>query len=180
MRADAQQNYDRLLTAAARAFAADGPDTSLKAIAQEAGVGIGTLYRRFPTREDLVEATYRNEVVRLCETADELLAAHPPLDALRTWMARYADFMATKYGMAGALRAVLADEGDRRRTRGLLTDAIGAILAAGVADGTVAPGLEPYDVLMSLGGVSIVAGEADQGDRVARLIDLLLTGIAAR
>jgi AcrR family transcriptional regulator len=180
MRADARQNHTRLLEAAARAFAEHGPEASLKAIAKDAGVGIGTLYRRFPTREDLVEATYRNEVVRLAATAGELLAEHPPVDALRAWMVRYADFMATKYGMAGALRAVLADEGGRMQTRALLTEALASILAAGVADGTIAAGLDPYDVLMSLGGISIVAGEKDQGDRVHRLIDLLLNGIAAR
>jgi AcrR family transcriptional regulator len=180
MRADARQNHDRLLDAAARAFARDGPEASLKAIAQDAGVGIGTLYRRFPTRQDLVEATYRNEIVRLCATAPELLETSPPLDALRAWMAHYAAFMATKYGMAGALRAILADDGDKMQTRALLTEALAAILAAGAADGTITDGLDPYDVLMSLGGVSIVAGEPDQGDRIGRLINLLITGLAHR
>src|SRR5699024_4153503 len=81
---------------------------ALEAIARDAGVGIGTLYRHFPSREALIEAVYRNELARLCDGADELVAAMPPEEALRTWMARYADFVVTKQGMAEALRAVLA------------------------------------------------------------------------
>jgi AcrR family transcriptional regulator len=102
LRADAQANYDRLLEVAARAFAAEGADASLKAIAAEAGVGIGTLYRRFPAREDLIEATYRNETARLGQLAAELLAERDPVDALREWMERFADYMLTKRGMTDA------------------------------------------------------------------------------
>src|SRR3984957_13592015 len=96
LRADAQANYDRLLEVAAGAFGRDGADASLKAIAAAAGVGIGTLYRRFPAREDLIEATYRNETDRLCDSAAGLLADRDPLDALREWMERFADYMLTK------------------------------------------------------------------------------------
>jgi AcrR family transcriptional regulator len=106
LRADAQANYDRLLEVAARAFAADGADASLKAVAAEAGVGIGTLYRRFPAREDLIEATYRNETARLGQSAAELLAERDPVDALREWMERFTDYMLTKRGMADALPAI--------------------------------------------------------------------------
>src|SRR3954453_4445423 len=102
LRADAQSNHDRLLEVAAEAFAADGVQTSLKAIAQRAGVGIGTLYRRFPTRETLVEAVYRNEVAALCDAASELLGQAAPLEALRAWTERFVDFMDAKHGMADA------------------------------------------------------------------------------
>src|SRR5689334_24518261 len=85
LRADARRNRDRLLDAAVRAFSQDGPDVTLDAIAKEAGVGIGTLYRHFPTREALVEAAYRNELARLCDAAADLLATMPPEAALRTW-----------------------------------------------------------------------------------------------
>src|SRR3954447_1683535 len=100
LRADARLNRDRLLEAAAEAFAREGADTSLKAIAQQAGVGIGTLYRRFPTREDLIEATYRNETTKLCQSAPRLLETGEPLAALREWMSRFVDYMLTKHGMS--------------------------------------------------------------------------------
>jgi AcrR family transcriptional regulator len=108
LRADAQRNRDKLLAAATAAFAETGTDASLEAIAKRAGVGIGTLYRHFPTREALVEAAYRNEVERLCESARELLASHPPDVALAEWMDRFVAYAAAKRGMRSALQAVAA------------------------------------------------------------------------
>jgi AcrR family transcriptional regulator len=181
LRADAQLNHDRLLSAAARAFARDGSEASLKAIAQDAGVGIGTLYRRFPTRERLVEATYRNEVARLCGSVPDLLAGRPATEALRGWMDSFIDFMATKHGMADALRVVLVTEGElRMQTRDLLTGAIATLLAAGVAENEIRPDIDPHDVLMGLGGVTLIAGEADQRDQARRLLDLLVDGLRYR
>lgn len=177
LRADAQLNHDRLLDAAARAFAEDGTEASLKAIAQDAGVGIGTLYRRFPTREQLVEATYRNEVARLCAAAPELLTTMSPADALRAWMDRFVDFMATKAAMADALRVVLVSETDRMATRGLLADALATLVRAGAADHEIRQDIAPSDVLMGLGGVTLIAGEEGQRDLAARLLDLLMDGL---
>jgi AcrR family transcriptional regulator len=180
LRADAQLNHDRLLDAAARAFARDGSEASLKAIAKDAGVGIGTLYRRFPTRERLVEAIYRNETARLCAAAPELLETLPAIEALRTWMDRFVDYMATKHGMAAALRAVLVTEGDRMQTRDLLTDALATLLTAGIADETIRPDVEPNDVLMGLGGVTLIAGDPGQHELAGRLLDLLMDGLKYR
>jgi AcrR family transcriptional regulator len=235
LRADAQLNQDRLLQSAARAFARDGPAASLKAIAKDAGVGIGTLYRRFPTRERLIEATYRNETARLCAAAPGLLSAQsaaqsaeqsaaqssesaaqssesaaqstaqpatqaatqaaiqpaaqaateratqPAALALRAWMDLFVDYMATKHGMAEALRAVLVTDGAlRMRTRDLLTDALAMLMAAGVAERTVRADVDPNDVLMSLGGVTLIAGEESQRDLARRLLDLLMDGITYR
>jgi AcrR family transcriptional regulator len=180
LRADAQMNHDRLLDAAARAFAREGVGASLKAIAQDAGVGIGTLYRRFPTRETLVEATYRNEVARLCAVAPELLQASPATEALRTWMDRFVDFMATKQGMADVLRAVLVSHADIMQTRALLADALATLLTAGAAEEMVRSDLDPMDVLMGLGGVTLIAGESDQRDLAGRLLDLLMDGLRYR
>ena len=181
LRADAQLNQDRLLDAAARAFARDGADTSLKAIAKDAGVGIGTLYRRFPTRESLIEATYRNETARLCAAAPELLLSTPPLAALHTWMDRFVEYIATKHGMADALHAVLVSRGElRMRTRDLLTEALATLLRAGVADGSIRPGTDPNDVLMALGGITLIAGEPDQRALAHRLLDLLLAGLQSQ
>jgi AcrR family transcriptional regulator len=178
VRADAQQNHERLLAVAAKAFALEGTGASLKAIAKEAGVGIGTLYRRFPTRENLVEAVYRNEVAQLCAAAAELVADRPPIDALRAWMARFVDLMATKHGMGDALRAVLVSEDDRMSTRYLLRDALAVLLDAGVARGVIRAGLDPYDVLMGLGGMTLIAEGNDQREMALRLVDLLISGIA--
>jgi AcrR family transcriptional regulator len=177
LRADARVNRDRLLEAAARAFAQDGSDASLKAIAVDAGVGIGTLYRRFPTRERLVEATYRNETAKLCAAAPELLTTLPPTEALRTWMDHFLDFMATKRAMADALRAVLVADTDITQTRGLLADAVATLMTEGIAQRTIRHDADPMDVLMGLGGVTLIAGEADQRDLAGRLLDLLVDGL---
>jgi AcrR family transcriptional regulator len=177
MRADARRNEDRLLQAAADAFARDGADASVKDIAREAGVGVGTLYRRFPSKELLIEATYRNEVQLLCAAAPELAASLPPAEALRTWMRRFADFMTTKRGMADALRVVLTDDGERLQTRDNLTEAVGRLLAAGAEQGATRPQAQARDVLMALGGISVIAESERRPDLAIRLIDLLLHGV---
>lgn len=120
-------------------------------------MGIGTLYRRFPTREALVEAVYRNEVAHLCAAAPELLKTLPPEAALPAWMEKFIDFMATKQGMADVLRVVLLSEEDRLKTRDLLRTAIAALLDAGASAGTLRAGIEPNDLLMGLGGISLIS-----------------------
>jgi len=181
LRADAQVNHDRLLDAAARAFAREGTKASLKAIAKDAGVGIGTLYRRFPTRDKLVWETYRNEVARLCAAAPGLLETRPPAAALRIWMDRFVDLITTKHGMADTLRAGLIAEGDLRvETHNLLADALATLLAAGVADRTIRPDIDPNDVVMALGGVTLIAGEPGQRELAGRLLDLLMDGLSCR
>jgi AcrR family transcriptional regulator len=181
VRADAQINHDRLLDAAARAFARDGSQASLKAIAKEAGVGIGTLYRRFPTRERLVEATYRNETARLCDAVVTLLDEQPASSALRVWMDRFVDYMTTKHGMAEALHEVLVADGDlRMKTRDLLTGAIATLIAAGIDQRSIRSDVDPGDVLMGLGGVTLIAGEPNQRALAGRLLDLLMDGLTCR
>ncbi len=179
LRADAQENRDRLLRVAARHFADDGAQASMKAIAQEAGVGIGTLYRRFPSREVLIEATYRDQSQLLCDAAPDLLARKPPRDALRTWMGQFLDYMATKRGMAEALKTMLrADEPLRLKTRELLLDALDLLLRAGEQDGVLRPGLDPLDVTMALGGFAMVIGEEAVPELRDRLLGLLIDGLA--
>ncbi|HEX7827788.1 MAG TPA: helix-turn-helix domain-containing protein, partial [Mycobacterium sp.] len=119
VRADAHRNRERLLAAATAAFtAADGTTVSLEAVARDAGVGIGTLYRHFPNREALVEAVYRAELAEVSASAAELLEQHAPVAALRHWMTRYASFVAAKQGMAESLGAMFAsgavEPGDTR------------------------------------------------------------------
>ncbi|MBF9066647.1 TetR/AcrR family transcriptional regulator [Streptacidiphilus fuscans] len=179
LRADASRNQERLLEVAAEAFGREGAGASLKAIAMEAGVGIGTLYRRFPTREALVESVYRNEVARLCASSPVLLGQLHAVEALRAWMRQFVDFMATKHAMADALRQVLASEDDRMHTRFLLRDAIATLLDAGVAEGTIRPGLDAYDLMMALGGVTLIADGPEQRDMAMRLLDFLIDGVRA-
>jgi AcrR family transcriptional regulator len=180
-RADARRNRDRLLGAAVRAFSSGGPGETLEAIAKDAGVGIGTLYRHFPTRDALVEAAYRNELARLCDAAAELLQTLPADRALRAWMDRFVDYMTTKRGMADALRAVIASGGNpyaqsRDRLVATLTD----LLRAGAEAGTVRTDVAPGDVLAGLSGVSLAAGEPAQRDQARRLLDLLMDGLRHR
>jgi AcrR family transcriptional regulator len=169
------------LEVAARSFATDGPDVSLEAIAKEAGVGIGTLYRHFPTREALVEAAYRSELDRLCAAAPALLAAVSPGAALRSWMDRFVDYMTTKRGMADALRAVIASGGDPyAHSRDRLIEALDMLLTAGIGAGTVRADVPAADVLVGLSGVALAAGDADRREQAGRLLDLLMDGLRVR
>jgi AcrR family transcriptional regulator len=178
LRADAQANEDRVLEAAARAFARDGSDASVRAIAKDAGVGIGTVYRRFPAREDLVWAIYRSEVDQICALVPDLLARQSPAPALRAWMESFLAFLAAKRGMADALKAALsADKGQRLETRALITAALAGLLAAGAADKTIRPDADALDVMMALGGIALIADEPEQRQQAARLLDLLMDGL---
>jgi AcrR family transcriptional regulator len=179
-RADALRNRQRVLDAAVQAFSHGSADVPLEKIARDAGVGIGTLYRHFPTREALVEAAYRNELARLCDSASELRASLPADQALRAWMDRYIDYMATKRGMADALRALIATGANPyAQSRDRLVGAITALLATGVEAGLVRADVTADDVLASLLGVSLVAGEPEQRGQAARLLDLLTDGLRA-
>lgn len=180
LRADAQTNADRVLEAAAIAFGDPAADTSMKAIARAARVGIGTLYRRFPTREQLIEATYRNETAKLAESSDSLLAVQAPVLALRSWMDGFVEYILTKHGMAEALPAILATtDGLRTQSRDVLRDAIGRLLEAGVQASEIRADLDPNDILMALGGITLIAENEHQRDLAARLCDLLMDAITA-
>jgi AcrR family transcriptional regulator len=180
LRADAQLNQDRVLEAAATAFGEPGADTSMKAIARAAGVGIGTLYRRFPTREQLIDATYRNETIKLAESAETLLAAQSPTSALRAWMDGFTGYILTKHGMAEALPTILATtDGLRTHSRDLLRDAIALLLAAGQEESGLRGDVDPNDVLMALGGITLIADNEHQRELASRLCDLLMDGLTA-
>jgi AcrR family transcriptional regulator len=180
VRVDAQRNRQRLLTVAFRAFSSSEEKVTLEAIAREAGVGIGTLYRHFPTREALVEAVYRTELARLRSSADELLASGDPDVALRTWMDRFADYVAAKRGMAETLRAVVTSVAiPSSETRDGLIATIQSLLDAGTAAGTVRGDINAQDVFASLTGVFLAAGARGQREQAGRMLDLLMDGLRA-
>ena len=177
-RSDAQRNRQRIIDAATRALTT-GPDpVKIETIAREAGVGVGTLYRNFPSREALVEEVYRSELARLCAMAGQLVTGHPPVDAMREWMRRYQDFVATKRGMAEALRAVIASGAiSSGQTREYLDGAIATILDAGRADGSLRADVQPADVSASMAGIMVTAADIDQA---ARMLQLLVDAMLAR
>ncbi len=179
MRADARRNRERLLAAAVEMFADAGQDVPLEAIAERAGVGIGTLYRHFPTREALAEAAYRNEVRRLCDAAAELLAERPPEQALAEWMDRFVTYVAAKRSMAGMLQSVIASGEASLYTvaRGQMLDAITLLIDAAERAGSIRAGVEPEDVLRVMSGIWLVSDGPDWSTRSRRMIELLMDGL---
>ncbi|MER6028106.1 TetR/AcrR family transcriptional regulator [Streptomyces sp. NPDC001851] len=178
LRADARRNRERILEAAVRAFSEKGPDVAIDTIAKTAGVGSATLYRHFPTREALVEAAYRNELARVCDSAAKLLADHAPDRAIRLWMDNFIDYLAAKQGMADALRAAVASGADPfAETLDKLGTAIGTLLRAGADTGVLRTDIDPLDVGFSLAGVALITSAPDQRERAGRLLDLLLDGL---
>ena len=177
-RADAERNRARLLNAARAAFASGQAAVTLEQIARDAEVGIGTLYRHFPTREALVEAIYRRELADLCAGASDLLEALPPERALRAWMDRFADWVAAKREMADALRAVFASGAvSISQARGELNAAVKAILDAGVANGTLRDDVRPEDVVAMVIGVFTATSMADGREQLERMFDLLVDAV---
>src|SRR4051794_1308783 len=153
-RADAIRNREKLLDTALDVFAECGTNASLEKIAKRAGVGIGTLYRHFPTRDDLVEAAYRTEVDHLTQAADALLGEHPADVALELWMDRWIAYTATKRGMADALNNVVAGGSSvREETRAQIVAAIARLHEAGVAAGTLRDDVSADDVMRAVGAV---------------------------
>jgi AcrR family transcriptional regulator len=178
VRADARANEDKLLAATAAAFARDGEAATLKQIAKDAGVGIATLYRRFPTREQLVDATYRYETARLAAHTSDLLGELAADRALRAWMSKVLDYLAAKHGMADTLRTLLQnDEKLSSQTREQLTGAIEEFRLAGINQGLIRGDVPAPDILMILAGVTLVAGGVHQREQAERLLNLLMDGL---
>jgi AcrR family transcriptional regulator len=163
-----------LLDAAKAAFAAAKAPVTLEQIARDAEVGIGTLYRHFPTREALVEALYRKELADLCAGAAELLKTQAPERALRSWMDQFADYVAAKREMADALRVVFASGTVTvSQAREELTVAVRTIFDAGVADGTLRDDVCPEDVVVMIVGTFTATSLAGGREQRARMFDLI-------
>jgi AcrR family transcriptional regulator len=178
LRADARRNREKILSAAVRVFAEEGLEAHLERIAKEAGVGSGTLYRNFPTREALIEAAYRNELSRLCDAAPELLAAMPPREALRAWMGRFIDYATAKLGMAEALRAIV-DSGVNPyvHSRELIMTALTSLMDAARAAGAIRSDVSAAVMFAALTGVALASGKPEEREQAERLLDLTLDGL---
>jgi AcrR family transcriptional regulator len=177
-RSDALRNRDKLVEVARAAFAASDGTVPLEGIAREAGVGIGTLYRHFPTREALVEAVYAAELDDVTGSAPALLQELPPDAALRAWMERYAAFIATKRGMADTLRAGWASGRIATpATRERITTAIATILASGAETGSLRSDVEPQDITVMLLGIFLASTAGNTSKQTGRLIDLVMDAL---
>ena len=179
LRTDAQQKRARILAVAIEALT-ESSTASLNSIAKKAGVGIGTLYRNFPTREALVLEVYRHEVQQLVDAAPELLATMPPLDALRAWLDCAAHYAITKAGLADAFSSVTTShEGLSAETYELVLGALSLLLHANEQGGTIRAGLDPADVLTLLGFLWRIDPIGDWRSRSGRLLDLFVDGLRA-
>jgi AcrR family transcriptional regulator len=178
LRADAIRNRERLLEAAKAVFSAGGPDASLEAVARRADVGIGTLYRHFPTREALFEAVYRREVRELSELAEQLKSAASPVDALRRWLRSNVEFVATKKGMSAALELAVHGSSELyAHTFERLTKAVGALLDRAVAAGEIRADISPEDLLRALVGMCYMHDQPGWQNSVLRLLDVFVDGL---
>ena len=181
LRKDAARNREKLLAAAVGLFAERGTEGSLEEVAKRAGVGIGTLYRHFPTRDALVEAAYRNEVAQLRAAADELLAEQPADAALEAWMGRFVEYASAKRGMRDALHSIAGGGSDLfAETRGQVTEAVAVLLAAGAEAGTLRRDVEAEDVLRAMGAIWMVADGDDFTEQAMRVLRLVLDGLRYR
>ncbi len=175
LRADARANRDRILEVARDALAAD-PGASLNSIAKAAGVGAGTLYRHFPSRESLVLSVYRREIDALVALAGTLLAKHPPLQAFRTWCDRLAKFGRMKYGVADIVHAA-ASEQDVQATYLPMIGAVRQLIEACEGSGEIRRGTDPEDFLVLLGLLWRIPPNAAGEARVKRLVALAFRGL---
>jgi AcrR family transcriptional regulator len=175
-RADARENEARILEAAMAALL-EKPDASLNAIAKRAGVGIGTLYRHFPSREALLIAVYRNELQQLVDAADELLAAQSPWDALTGWLDRFAYYGRAKVGLADVLASMSSHDRLTQDSYQPIISALASLLHANEVAGTIRPDVDPDDLLLMLGFLWRVTPDAAGQKRADRLLDLVLEGL---
>jgi AcrR family transcriptional regulator len=177
-RADAQRNRLRLIETAKAVFADKGSGASLDEISRAAGVGIGTLYRHFPTRDSLIEAVYRNETAQLMAAAARLSGTHPPVAALREWLLLFVDYMVTKHGMSEALNSIVGGTSDLYATSGVQAKQAVAMLVDGaVASGDIRLEMEPLDLLRALAGVANLNAHPDWKQAAVRLVDILIAGM---
>ena len=176
-RTDARRNRERVLETAKEEFTRSGANASLDDIAKNAGVGAGTLYRHFPTREALIEEVYRTEVEKLAAAEQKFAQTMPPIDALRAWMLLFVDYIATKQIIAPALNTLVGGPSKVfEASRAHIQGAIDALVQRAIKSGDIRKDLDPFDLLRALIGVSNVASSPDWQQSARRLVDILITG----
>ncbi|MGD0318058.1 MAG: TetR/AcrR family transcriptional regulator [Xanthobacteraceae bacterium] len=180
-RADAVRNRERVLEAAKVVFSAGGAEASLEAVARAAGVGIGTLYRHFPTREALFEAVYRREVQQLADLAEQLKQDAKPIDALRQWMRSIVKFVATKKGMSAAL-TLAVDKNSKlfSSSADRLARTVGGLLDRAIAAGEIRDDISPEDLLRAVVGMCYMHDQPGWQTSVLRLVDVFVDGLRKR
>jgi AcrR family transcriptional regulator len=175
MRADARRNYEKLISAAREAFTEDGTTASLEDIARRAEVGIGTLYRHFPTRQDLLEAVYVDEFEAMTRSADEL-AGLPPWDALVSWLQQFVRYSATKRALAEELLAYIDQDSEVfRRCREAIVNAGEPLLVRAQQAGVARPDAEFMDVARMIGGIAVI--RTTDPEQIDRILGLALDGL---
>ncbi|WP_370648022.1 TetR/AcrR family transcriptional regulator [Phyllobacterium meliloti] len=178
MRADARRNREKLLEVAAVVFSEHGVEGSLEDIARRAGVGIGTLYRHFPTREHLVEVVYKREVENLCAAAGELSLHHPPDVALEEWMHRFVGYIAAKRGMANSLRILVTSNSELfAGSSGMVAISLRNLVEAAANDDLIRRDIDSTDLLHALFTIYSIPDAPDWRDRSRRLVKLLMDGL---
>jgi AcrR family transcriptional regulator len=176
-RADAQRNRERILRVAKLAFTRSGADISLDDVAKQSGVGPGTLYRHFPTRDALLEAVYRTEVERLAAAEKTFSETMPPVEALRAWMLLFVDYIATKQLIAPALNTLIGGASKLFESSGTqIKRAVNSLVKRAIESGDIRPDLDPLDLLRALVGVSNVSSVPDWPESARRLVQILLAG----
>jgi AcrR family transcriptional regulator len=178
LRADAQRNRARLVEVAKAMFGEGGAETSLEAIARAAGVGIGTLYRHFPTREALIEAVYRTETQHLVQAAPRFAETLPPVEALRAWLRLFVDHIATKQVMAPVLASMVGGTSELFAETGVqVKAAIASLVDRAVASGAIRLDIDPLDLLRALAGVAGISSVPGWEASAKRLVDILIAGV---
>jgi AcrR family transcriptional regulator len=176
-RSDAQRNRERILEVAKEAFTRSGANTSLDDIAKQAGVGPGTLYRHFPTRDELLEAVYRTEVEKLAAAQRKFAETLPPVEALRAWLLLFVDYIATKQIIAPALNTLAGGPSKLfEASYAQVWEAVRALVKRAVKSGDIRKDLDPIDLLRALIGVANVATNPDRQQSARRLVDILVIG----
>jgi AcrR family transcriptional regulator len=176
-RTDAQRNRERILEVAKEAFTRFGADASLDDIARQAGVGAGTLYRHFPTRDALIEAVYRSEVEKLAAAERKFAETMSPIDSLRTWMLLFVDYIAAKQIIAPALNSIVGGPSKLYEgSYGMIRGAIDSLVQRAIKSGDIRRDLDPFDLLRALIGVAHVASGPGWQQSARRLVDILITG----
>ncbi len=176
-RSDAQRNRERILEVSKVAFTRSGANASLDGIAKQAGVGPGTLYRHFPTRDALLEAVYRSEVEKLAAAERKFAETMPPLEALRAWMLLFVDYIATKKIIASALNTLVGGPSKViEASYAQIHEAIRAPVKRAIKSGDIRKDLDPVDLLKALVGVAYMSSSPDWQQTARRLVDILITG----